>query len=235
MKSKVLILALATVALGSCTKECYDSASPNTTETRSLDSFTRVSLEMGAKVILEEGSESQITIEGPSDLMEVIDTRVVGNELIIDYNVDCVENSPMPILHIVSSNFSKLDVSGYADLSSADTLHAGSFNIDISGSLDGSLNLMATDVELDVSGSCGLTLYGESELFDCNTSGSADLFLFDFTTNKTGLNISGTNYSELTVASNLDVRVSGSAEILYYGAADVNSNISGTATITNLP
>ena len=215
---KALILfALSSLLLISCTKDRLTASGDKTTETRSLRSFTGVKSSGANDVHITYGTEFKVTIKGSDNLIPYFETEVIGSTLHLGYERINVRRDDIEV-------FVTLPEIQYVSVS-------GSGSVDIYG------DFPAVDFfDLSISGS------GEVEVEDAleadetviRISGSGEADLEKLTTNYADVNISGSGDARLRVQETLKARISGSGKIYYKGNPQVDSQISGSGRVIKL-
>lgn len=204
--SLVLILTLS-VVLG------------QTKETRSVDTFTKISFRVPGKLYLRQGNEQRVVLEGDQSVLSKIETEVTGGRLIIGRESDSWKfwgpDDRRIAIYITMKDIEGLSVSGSGDLIGEGKLNASDLDLNVSGS--GSLQIdvdASGEMEADVSGSGTLELKGKCNSLESKVSGSGKVVI------------------EATVARLADVNVSGSGKILASGTAkEVKASISGSGEV----
>jgi hypothetical protein len=189
-------------------------------ETRAVDTFTKISFRVPGKLYLKQGSEQKVELEGNSDILEKIETKVSAGRLTIgreneNWKYWNWERDDKIVVYITMKDIEGLSVSGSGDLIGEGRLKTNDLSLNVSGS--GSLALDADASGLltaDVSGSGRLTFAGTCKNIESKVSGSG----------KVELNI--------TSADRAEVGISGSGKIIAKGnAKEIRANISGSGEV----
>ena len=227
-------------------------------ETRTVDTFTRLSFRVSGKLYLKQGSPQKVEMEGPKDVLREIETKVDGDKLIIGkegkwMNWGWGDNDKITV-YVTVKDIEAVSVSGSGDLFGQGKFTTGNLKLNVSGS--GSMEIEADangDIEADVSGSGDVKLKGSCNNFESDVSGSGKVNLAiaireraDFSLSGSGkilaegsarevkTNISG---SGKVLASNLetekcDIRISGSGDVEINVKTDLDATISGSGSVT---
>ncbi len=190
-----------------------------TRETRSVDTFTKISFRVPGKLYLKQGSPQKVELEGDREELEKIETRVEGGRLIIGneekwFNLGWHDDDEVNI-YITVKDIDGLNVSGSGDLIAQTKLIGNDFDLKVSGSGSLQAEIEAQgDIEGDVSGSGDINLKGKCRNYDSDVSGSGKIDL------------------SLTIADKASFGVSGSGKILASGSAQsVKTSISGSGKV----
>jgi hypothetical protein len=185
-----------------------------------LDNFTRINFRAAGQLYIRQGSPQKVEVEGDKDYIQDLDIRVEGQKLVIGrdnwkgWNWSSNDNKKVT-LYVTIPDINALGVGG-------------------SGDIVGETKIIATDLELSVSGSGTLTLEAEaSGSLDANVSGSGRIELKgkcrDFDSQ-----ISGSGRVKLTadVAQRAEFGLSGSGRLQASGKAqEVKASITGSGEV----
>lgn len=215
---KALILfALSSLLLISCSKDRLTASGDKTTETRSVRDFTGVKSSGANDVHITYGTEFKVTLKGSDNLIPYFKTEIIGNTLHLGYERVNVRRDDIEV-------FVTLPEIQYVSLS-------GSGSVDIYGTFP-----TVDFFDLSISGS------GEVEVEDAfnadetvvKISGSGEADLEKLSTRHADINISGSGDAKLKVQESLKARISGSGKIYYKGNPQVDSQISGSGKVIKL-
>jgi len=196
------------------------SANAQTRETRTVNTFTKISFRVPGKLYLRQGATQKVEIEGKSDFLKEVETDVEGNKLVIgkegknwmDWNWD---DDDKVNVYITVKDIEALSVGGSGDIIGETKITSRELNLNVSGS--GTMKVevdVAGPLEADVSGSGNVEVRGKCNSFDSDVSGSGKVIL------------------SINVAQNADFGVSGSGKIQASGtAAEVKASISGSGKV----
>jgi len=240
MKTLNLILALiiftGTVLIVSCNKEGgpIKGEGPTVQQYYTLPDVSGIALSIDANVILTHGEPQEIMIEGQQNIIDNIEKYVTSDGFWqISYYRNVKSHSGVSI-YITTSLMEYINISGSGSVNSIN-LFPDTVNVDlnISGSGNISMNLVAGILKSTISGSGEIFLYGSAYEHQILISGSGNVKAFELPTYNTFVNISGSGYSQVNVENLLDVHISGSGNVYYIGNPVINSDISGSGGIYN--
>jgi Putative auto-transporter adhesin, head GIN domain len=183
------------------------------TETRSVSSFSAVTLSgSGTLTIAVTGTES-LTIEADDNILPVLTSEVSGNRLTLGVKPNTgIQPSKGVKYTLTVKNLDDVETSGSANVD-ARGLNTSRFRVLMSGSGSVVLAGKADSLELQLSGSARFSGEGlEAKTATIDSSGSSNVVV--------------------RVSDKLDVTVSGSGNILYIGNPTVSQHISGSGRIT---
>lgn len=239
MKKINIALSLGFVAitlLSSCGKNglCVRGSGPVVSETRSLPSFSKITLDVSADIYLTQDSVQSVTIKAQENILDILDTKVSGGRLEIDFDRNCVKNHDQINIYVTVPNISEIDIKGSGDVIGLGPISVNTLNFDINGS--GSIQMpaiTANSIGIDISGSGDATFAGDSTVnfLDININGSGDIKAFGLPVNHVKVDIDGSGDARVHALQTLDVNISGSGNVYYLGYPQVTSHISGSGDI----
>ena len=248
-----LLSACAPLGLGS-----INGSGNVITESRKVDDFDEIDFGFVGTVLISQGDETSLTIEGDDNIVELIKTSVRGNTLIIDTQRNSRIGNINPTKElkytITTPNLEKIDLSGAGeiysdpfvtnqltiDVSGAGTVEfaqvtAGDVRIDVSGAGSAELTqVTADDVTIDLSGAGSIDLSGRTQKLAIDLNGMGDVEAGNLASNVADVVISGAGSAEIWVSESLDANVNGVGSINYYGEPSVSQDVSGIGSIKSL-
>ena len=248
-------IALMPFLVSSCEgiwPNCLDGNGVVITQERTMGSFDRVESDGDFQVYIYPGDEVFVEVEADENLMSHIVTRVYNDELIIETrHRDCIRSSGPVRITVTTPELNSVDLNGSgkiwcdsivsgsfaADLDGSGTiqlvyLDASSFDAEVSGS--GSMRIAGIfdQTRATIDGSGEIVLSGESVNTDYNVTGSGKISGNNMLTSNCYVDISGSGSVSAWVTDLLDVEISGSGNVYYYGEPPVvNTHISGSGQV----
>lgn len=197
-----------------------------------VSSFDGISLEIPAKVVITQGNDREIIVEGESNIIAELDTDVRNGIWEIDID-RCVRNMDDLTIFVTVPDLNSLRISGSGTITSTNIIKTGDFDLSISGSGKIDVGLDADDIFNRISGSGDVILEGKANSLEHNVSGSGDLQAFKLLARNVDIRVSGSGDSEVNVSDNLKVRISGSGDVYYRGRPQVDVSVSGSGKLVN--
>lgn len=232
-------LASLLLAFASCEKNnnCVVGNDQHADRTFNLPPIQRIELAESANVTIRYGTEQNITVNGPSNIIDILNTNVNGNRWIIDFGEHCAEDYYLNI-YITIPVIEEVDLSGAGDIHVLDMISTENFDMSISGSGNIRLNQLIglERLRASISGSgniIGSETNANVQNLDVFISGSGNFQGFDFMFHNTDVNISGSGNVETFTHDYLNVRISGSGNVIYKGYPSTNTNITGSGGLVN--
>ncbi len=211
----IYILSLASVVLfASCTKDEISGSGHIGSEGRHVSNFTSVQVTGATNVIINQGSQFTVEVNGYSNLLPYFETQVVNGALQLRYkNYMHVRNDNVQVL-ITMPVLSGIAISG-------------SGNIQAYGNFRES-----SSIEARISGSGNIIIVqGATDYFYSSISGSGNIHAYGIQSKKAEVNSSGSGNVELSCSDELMVRISGSGDVYYNGAPVISAQITGSGNV----
>lgn len=227
---------IATFSLQSCLFldddpfSCERGIGPTVTRVLELPSFTGIDLKISGKVILRQGSQQLVEVEGQENIIDLLRLNVSNNVWNIRFD-DCVRNHEELVFYITLPDIRSLDISSSGTIYGDNEFTGNDINLRISGSGDMDLALDYDEVDARISGSGDMKLEGVCNEFDLDIDGSGDFHAFDLKAEDGDIDIAGSGDAEVWVTDHLEVRITGSGNIYYLGNPTMNIHITGSGKV----
>ncbi|MGB5460002.1 MAG: head GIN domain-containing protein [Eudoraea sp.] len=206
---------------------------------RSTEEYDAIAVAGWFDVILVDGQEGKLSIEGDENLLEYIKTEVKEGKLVIKvkkgFNLQPSSWKKDGGIYVTVpvESVSEVSLSGSGDIVGKKTISASEFSTNMSGSGDITLDVDSKTVTASMSGSGDINLSGTAEVFNVQISGSGDIKAYDLMADTVDASISGSADIQVTANKMLKARVSGSGDIHYRGDATIiDSKSSGSGNIS---
>jgi len=230
MRTYLLLLLLVA---GCININCITGSGNVTEETREVGAFKSINLEGSGNLFVTQGSDAPIRIEAEDNILQVLKTTVSGDKLTIEHE-QCI-NARKPInIYATMSDIEKLHISGSGTINTEKVI-VDKLEVSISGSGDINSNSETAELKVKILGSGNAYLIGKSDDFQSTISGSGSIKSFDLDAKDVKIVHSGSGSHEVSASGTLDVKVSGSGNVRYKGDAEVNTDISGSGSVTKVP
>jgi len=209
-------------------------------QNRKVDPFTEISLRIGAKVHLEQGTKQNLEIVAKSSTLDEIVTEVKDGKLIIRFpNKDYFWKTFQPgdiTSYITTPEISGLGISGSGDIIAENEIKTKILDLGISGSGNIRLSeLSAERVKAAISGSGDVVLASKTPAQDLSVaiSGSGNFKGLDYSADDVSVKIAGSGNVDVEANKNLYVRLAGSGNVTYKGHPMIDQSIAGSGKVRN--
>ncbi len=216
MKYKFIAPILFMFALiTSCSDEERISGSGNLiTESRDVDSFTKVRSEGVFDVTITQGNSKSVEITADDNIINQVKTKVINNELQLYLDDDFNYSGITIRANITTTSLNALTNSGVGNMSVHDVDENGAFSIDNFGTGDISINGSAANLSI-------------------TDEGTGDILAFNFFIENCSIDIEGSGSVFIHCSDNLDINIEGSGNVHYKGSPAINTSISGSGSVIN--
>ena len=240
MKTRKILLPIILLALCLSLSSCLDlidgidGNNHPATEFRNVSAFSGVVSRGAFEVRIIQGSTNEVEIEAESNLLQFIETRVLGKNLIIKtHNSRRLNNHQPMIITVTTTEIDKIELDGSGEII-AHNLSATELDVNLSGSGDIDLEATVDEMYASISGSGNIYLEGVTDYSKMHVSGSGDIHAKDFIQNHCEASISGSGKMYIYVNDVIEALISGSGSIYYDGNPDVSSRISGSGKVVHI-
>ena len=205
------------------------------TESREVNGFDGVSHTGIGRVIIVQGDEESLTIEADDNLLEYITSEVKSGTLELGFTDNVRIDSASPITFTVSvKDLKELDATGTGSIE-IDELSADNLNISTSGTGSISIGtLTVTDLVVKAEGTGDIELAGNVETQEIRRVGTGDYKAANLESKTAKVEAVGTGNVVVWVLDSLDVEITGTSKVSYYGSPNVTQNITATGSLTSL-
>jgi hypothetical protein len=196
---------------------------------RTLADFNRIDVGGDFDVEVKVGEAQSIRLTGDDNLLPLVETKVRGGELEIDYDGSYRSRDDIKIA-ITVPRLSGIHSSGSSDVN-VTGVRSAAFDAVVSGSSDLWVEGDFGDLDASVSGSGEITMDGTADDVDANVSGSGELDLFSVPARTARVVVTGSGEVGLDVKEDLRATVTGSGDVHYTGDPSVSSRITGSGSV----
>lgn len=257
MKSPILILLVAAFALFATSCDdlvdgvCVNGEGQIETIDLNVPAFDAITLSNAADVIVTQGTEQSVSVNGERNIIDLIDTEVENGTWKIRYT-KCVRNMDDLTIYITVPELTAVKIDGAGDITGDGIFKTDNFVAEINGAGDIDLEVVASEVtaEIDgagdiklqvnadrlfstVRGAGDIELFGDAALHDISVRGAGDIFGFDLATSESVVGVSGAGSVRLTAQDKLDVNIDGAGDVYYKGNPQIEIRIDGAGDVIN--
>jgi hypothetical protein len=220
-----------TLPLASCFSSVRGNGEP-AMETRNLEGFLDVDSKGSLDVRVEQGDAFSVAVNIDSNLVPLVETRVVGNTLIISSYQSISTHLPGPHVSIKMPRVAGAYLSGSGHVAVSSVHESGPVTLRLSGSGAIDFSGTAPAVDVDVSGSGDVSLAGSTDRISADLAGSGAIDAANLPAGAGAIDLSGSGNVRATVNGPVDVTLRGSGDIDLYGDVTLqHSSKSGSGDI----
>ncbi|MFK7953928.1 MAG: head GIN domain-containing protein [Ekhidna sp.] len=242
MKKSILTVALGVLVTG--------FAFAQQEETRSLNSFSKVTAHEAVNVYLKKGDKEEARVVSRSEDLEDVLTEVSGGRLKVHLEGNNHRNVDVDV-YVTYVSLNAIGASSAASIKSEGTIETnGDFDVDVSSAGDVIASIKADDLEIDassagdaklevnvksidaeVSSAGDVEISGTATEQDISASSSGDYDGYDLESEEVEASASSGGSVRINVSSKLDARASSGGSVRYKGSPkylDANSSSGGS-------
>lgn len=204
-----------------------------TTETRSVGNFDSVNVGGFFEVILVDGKEGKLTIEGEENILPYIITEVKRGKLKIKVkdNVNIKTRRKLTVT-VPFQSIEAISLGGSGNVISEKTIESDKVSFSIGGSGNIKAKVAANLVTTSIGGSGNIRLKGEADRVKCSIAGSGNIKAYDLKANSLKVNVAGSGDIYVSVKEKIKANVVGSGNIYYKGNPKyVDTNALGSGDV----
>ncbi|MBN2480540.1 MAG: DUF2807 domain-containing protein [Bacteroidales bacterium] len=199
--------------------------------TRDLPAFASVSLAISADVLISQGDRQQVEIEADENVIDIIETNVNGDDLVIKTEDFFWRNMGQVRIYITMPDIKALQVSGSGDITTQTPVNTDDIRLNISGS--GSIvieDLKSGDVNATITGSGDVRITGNASANNLKAviTGSGDFRAEDLAFENAVVNITGSGTARIRVLNELKTNITGSGDVYYRGDPLIDARSTGS-------
>lgn len=187
-----------------------------TSEKRNVADYDQISVNGNIDVVLVDGKEGKITLEGEKNILDNIELICKDKKLTIK-SKDRVELRPskgkdikisVPVEHLL-----KLSLNGSGEIEGTFPLKSDTIKLQVNGSGDLEVALNATNVKASVTGSGDIEVSGKADYFEAVVTGSGDIDGIELIANICEGKVVGSGDIKFHAEEKLDAKIIGSGDI----------------------
>lgn len=205
-------------------------------QTRDVSGFNQIFFNGNGNVFISQGESESLTIEGEDSILELVTTLVIDKALRIDYKksnaAHLISSSPLVNVYIQVKDIQEIRLSGSGTISTSTPLKTFHLKMSISGSGNGTIDVIGHKLVTILSGSSNFTVKGTVENQDIWISGSGIYQAGELSSKVANINITGSGEVSVNVQDDMDIHISGAGTVIYRGTPRIRQSISGSGNVT---
>ncbi|HZL09708.1 MAG TPA: head GIN domain-containing protein [Prolixibacteraceae bacterium] len=201
------------------------------TRTYNVQPFTKIYLEGGFKVILEQGIQSGLRIKTDEDNFKYIDVQSDSESLSLKITKKHFNFDEL-ILYITFKDLEKLEIEGGISLETKGYVDLNDFYLHVEGGASIEMNMKARKVKVIGEGGVKFEFDGIADELDASISGAGHLDAIDLKTKRCDIKIEGVGAGSVYATEILNATISGVGKIRYKGDPQVYKNIEGIGLVS---
>jgi len=228
--SKIIFLLIFSACISGCSVFCTEGTGSIETETRNLEDFKNIVLDLSADVTVVKGQPAKAEIQTYRNLLEKIETKTSRGKLKITSD-GCVSATEKIKIKITLPELEGLQINGSGNIMVPDTFMVDKINMEINGSGDISASLVAAKAESEIHGSGNIILTGSADINNIDIMGSGNFKAQNLPCNESTIDIKGSGDVYVYTIKNLEIDLAGSGTVHYKGKPRVQSDVKGSGKV----
>jgi hypothetical protein len=207
-------------------------------ETREVDGFSGLQIDVPAEVTVQQGTRESVTIEAEDNLLAQIATEMRGDTLRIfnserDWNDRVDPTLPVKIT-ITVVDLNEIAFNGAGKMV-VESLSGDTLSLSLDGAGDIALNgLELRSLEVQLDGAGNISASGTAESLSVNMDGIGNFEGADFAVSRAEVDIDGAGSATVRVSDSLDVNIDGAGSVNYYGSPNVKEETDGIGDVKQI-
>lgn len=219
MKIKIALFSVlvSTLFLSSCIFSPGIKGNGNVEEEeRKIDQFDEVKASRGVNVYLTQGEEFKVVVRADENLIDIIETEVLGDELIVRSTKN-VRNAKEYKVFVSAPDYESVISSSGSNVYSETEINTD--DLEVSASAGANITLEINVDELEASASAGANIYldGLAEECEARASAGSNIKAEDLRTNNADLKVSSGANIWIEIDNNLKAGASSGGNVFYNG------------------
>ncbi|MEM9500301.1 MAG: head GIN domain-containing protein [Pseudomonadota bacterium] len=195
---------------------------------------TKLELAGPDRLLVTEGGDLAITVEGDSQAAEALKFDRQGDRLTIARDQKIFDGRGEAIVRVTMPSASTLGIAGSGTIE-ADTV-ASDAELEIAGSGDINVGTITADrLEVEIAGSGEVTASGSAAVLSVEIAGSGDVKFANLSADTVTVEIAGSGDVELASNGTVDVEIAGSGDVIVTGSATCSVDAAGSGSLTCKP
>ena len=205
-------------------------------EFRQLGTFSKIEMHGGATLILVQGNEHSIKVEGTQRIVDQVTTEVKDGVLLVDYRDHRIIKSwtENPTLTITFTDLSDFRLDGGAEIK-ADGLNLDKLNFTINGGASTQLNnLVVHMLNMTLAGGGDIHVSGVADNLTIDVSGGTNFKAEDLKCANVNVEIAGAADVVVWATDTLNLDLAGAYNVSYWGSPEISQSIGGIGRVKAL-
>lgn len=201
------------------------------TRTYKVQPFTKIYLEGGYKVILEQGTQPGLRIKTDEENFKYIDVQSDSESLSLKIKKKHFDFDEL-VLYITFKDLEKLEIEGGISLETKGYVDLKDFYLHVSGGANIEMNMKANSLKVIGEGGVKFEFDGIANELNATISGAGYLNAIDLKTRRTDCKLEGACAASIYATELLNATISGVGKIRYKGDPQVYKKIEGIGSVS---
>ncbi|MDR2009618.1 MAG: DUF2807 domain-containing protein [Bacteroidales bacterium] len=191
---------------------------------RKVENFDKLDIGGTFNIYLLQGNKESIRVEADDNLHEYILTKVESGVLIIRIKENINFRNPTKAnIYVTVKDISEIKIGGVSNLTSKGIVETNSLKMSVKGVSDVNLNINCNYLDIKASGVGDCIFKGKADMLVINSSGTRDINAKKLEALRAAISKSGVGDVSVNVSGDLEIKSSGTGDIIYYGSPVIKS------------
>lgn len=238
MKNWIIVLSIG-MLLSSCSQDLLNgeicNGASNCTAGNGIVSsqdlpevanFQGIRHQTSATILLTQGAEQSIRMEGEDNILEFYDFNVNGDILTVNTR-GCICTTEEVKIYITLPVLKSIVLDGTGEIIGQNKFTNNELEIMVDGPGDIEMEVTTSKITITNDSTGELILKGTSEVLDINLLGTGEVYLFGLETKTATIFSDGPGEVEVKVSDRIDVRIESTGDVFYKGNPEVSVQDNG--------
>ena len=240
MKKSIIFLFCMAVCTAGCINDddsglfsCPKGEGSLVETTFEITNFTGITLKCSGDVFISQGDFYSVTAKTQSNIVDKLDFRLDGD--ILEMDIDgCVRDITLDIF-VTLPQLDFIKITGSGDVRGESEFSGETLRVRLTGSGSAVLDADYENIDAQITGSGDIFFSGICDRIDYKITGSGDINSFDLNTDEAFVEITGSGDAEVFVNELLNVKITGSGDVLFKGSPDeIITDITGSGDLRDV-
>lgn len=185
-------------------------------ENRDLGNFDEIKVSRGMNVYITQGNTSKVMVRADANLLQVIETEVVGDVLEISCDAN-IKKAKEKKIFVTTPKLENVRAFAGSNVYSENTISSNTMEVSASAGSNIKLQLSTKDVNVSASAGSNVKLEGSSETFFGKASSGSNIRANDLSSTRAEAKVSSGANIWITANDELIGRASSGGNVFYYG------------------
>lgn len=192
-----------------CTQAGF--AADTTSVTKKVSVFTVLKIQGDYNVILTQGSECSLKVNGDKDAVAAVEAKNTGVTLSITGGKGNIT------LYVTFKDINQISVNGNCKVSATKEIKSGDLALNLDGNTEGTLDIKVKVFTFNCNTDKNFTLTGKADKGNAKVDGEGTIDMSQLKVSDLTIEYSGDSDIKIYAHPNLHVKMSGNGNLIYYG------------------
>ena len=186
-------------------------AADTTSVTKKVSVFTVLKVQGNYNVVLTQGNECSLKVNGDKDAVAAVDAKNTG----VTLNVTGGKGNVT--LYVTFKDINQISINGTCKVSAAKQIKTGDLALNLDGKTEGSLDLKVKVFTFNCNTDSNFSLSGKADKGNAKVDGEGTIDMSQLKVDDLDIEYSGDSDIKIFAHPTLHVKMSGDGNLIYYG------------------